>query len=207
MLGTFYSWYLKKSPKIKGWLFKNIFSPPNLKIGTRFQCDTFPRVQITDNASIQIGDNVTFRRDVELRAHQNSQLKIGRQCQIDRGVRILSTNSSRIKIGDRTKVGLYTVINGGDSVSVGSNCLISGFVYLQTSMHRHEREKFIQNQGYDHASIFLGEDVWIGTHAVIMPGTTLNDGVVVGSNAVVTKSVQAGEIVGGVPARVLKKRG
>lgn len=54
--------------------------------------------------------------------------------------------------------------------------------------------------------IIIGNDVWIGYEAVIMAGVTIGDGAVIGSRAVVTKDVPAYTVVGGVPAKPIKKR-
>jgi acetyltransferase-like isoleucine patch superfamily enzyme len=54
--------------------------------------------------------------------------------------------------------------------------------------------------------IVIEDDVWIGTHSVIMPGVTIRKGAVVGAGAVVTKDVDAFSIVIGVPANALKLR-
>lgn len=54
--------------------------------------------------------------------------------------------------------------------------------------------------------IVIGNDVWIGSHALIMGGVTIGDGAVVAAGAVVTKNVEPYSIVAGVPARVIKKR-
>ena len=55
-------------------------------------------------------------------------------------------------------------------------------------------------------AVTIGNDVWIGHGAVILPGRTLGDGAVVAAGAVVTKDVPAYAIVAGVPARVVKER-
>lgn len=52
----------------------------------------------------------------------------------------------------------------------------------------------------------IGNDVWIGHGAVVMPGVTIGDGAAVGANAVVTRDVAAYAIVAGAPARVLRQR-
>ena len=52
----------------------------------------------------------------------------------------------------------------------------------------------------------IGNDVWIGFEAVILAGVTIGDGAVVGARAVVTKDVPPYTIVGGVPARPIRKR-
>ena len=54
--------------------------------------------------------------------------------------------------------------------------------------------------------IIIGNDVWIGYEAVILPGVTIGDGAVIGCRAVVTKDVPPYTIVGGVPAKPIRKR-
>lgn len=61
--------------------------------------------------------------------------------------------------------------------------------------------------GYQNAGdTVIGNDVWIGSEAMIMPGIKIGDGAVIGSRALVTKDVEPYTIVGGSPARPLKKR-
>jgi chloramphenicol O-acetyltransferase type B len=52
----------------------------------------------------------------------------------------------------------------------------------------------------------VGNDVWIGTEAIIMPGVTIGDGAVIGTRALVTRDVEPYAIVGGNPARTIRKR-
>jgi acetyltransferase-like isoleucine patch superfamily enzyme len=54
--------------------------------------------------------------------------------------------------------------------------------------------------------IVIEDDVWIGTHAVILPGVRIGRGAVVAAGAIVTRDVPAGVIVAGVPARIKKNR-
>ena len=147
-----------------------------------------------------------LRRNVELRAHGQSEINIGDRCRIDRGVRILSANEASIELEDGVRIGLYSVFNGGDSIFVGEKSLISGFVYIQTSMHNYKGEGTIQSQGYSHAPVHLGKDSWLGTHAVIFPGVRLGDKCVVGSSSIVNQSFPAHSVVAGIPAKVLKNR-
>lgn len=201
-----YLWLKEQLPMWKGSLFRWLFAGEQLHIEEGFKCDSWPSVNITDGAKVYIGSKVHLRRNVEIRAHGQSEVRLEGNIRIDRGVRILAANAAQVIIGKGTRIGLYTVLNGGDSIQIGDKVLISGFVYLQTSMHNHQREGKIQDQGYSHAPISLGEDAWLGAHVVVLPGVTIGKGGVVGSNAVVTKDVQAFEVVGGVPAKVLKTR-
>ena len=54
-------------------------------------------------------------------------------------------------------------------------------------------------------SIQIGNDVWIGGNAVVIPGVTIGDNVVIGSGSVVTKDIPSGVIAAGVPCRVIRK--
>ncbi len=176
-------------------------------IGKKFRTDGIPRIIIEKNAKLIIGNNVQFRSGIEIRAHQNSTIHIEDNVRLDRGIRLLSANSALIKIGAGTRIGLYTVFNGGDSIEIGKQCLISGFCYLQTSMHKFEKMDLpVQEQGYKHLPVVLKADVWLGTHVVVLPGTTLGKGTVVGSNAVVTKSFGDNKVLAGVPAKEINNR-
>ncbi len=199
-----YKWTFR--PKFNGWFFKLLYSGKKVKVGKNFRCDTFPELLITQSGKLIMGDNVIFRRNVEIRSHQNSKIIINSNIRIDRSVRLLATNNSIIEIKDGTRIGANTVVNGGDSVTIGEKTLISGFVVLQTSMHKFENKNNIQEQGYKHAPITLGKDVWLGANVVILPGCTLNKGCIVGSNAVVKNDVNSYEIVGGIPAVKIKER-
>lgn len=74
-------------------------------------------------------------------------------------------------------------------------------------MHGHSRtDVTMRQQGNYDKDIVIGNDVWIGHSAYIMPGVTIGDGAIVGAHAVVTHDVKPYDVVGGVPARVIKNR-
>lgn len=64
----------------------------------------------------------------------------------------------------------------------------------------------IDNPNIQIGDIIIGNDVWIGYEAVILPGVTIGDGAVIGCRAVVTKDIPPYTIVGGVPAKPIRKR-
>ena len=72
---------------------------------------------------------------------------------------------------------------------------------IDTEFHDH----YDRNRMPDPRPVVIEEDVWIGAKASILPGVTIGRGAIVGVAAVVTKSVPAYTVVGGVPARELKK--
>lgn len=68
------------------------------------------------------------------------------------------------------------------------------------------KKKNVKDAWDNKGNIVIGNDVWIGYEAVILSGVTIGDGAIIGSRAVVTKDVLPYTIVGGVPARPIRKR-
>ncbi|MBK1623209.1 type B chloramphenicol O-acetyltransferase [Afifella marina] len=112
---------------------------------------------------------------------------------------------------------------GVDRLIIGSFCSIgSGAAFIMAGNQGH-RNDWISTfpfywmsdvptfagaeNGYRPAGdTVIGNDVWIGSEAVIMPGVTVGDGAVIGTRALVTKDVESYAIVGGNPAKVIRKR-
>lgn len=89
-------------------------------------------------------------------------------------------------------------------VEIGNNCRLAPFSHIMDSDYHdlHNREEPGQQ-----AAVVIKDDVWIGTRSVVLRGVTIHQGAVVASGAVVTKDVPAHTVVGGVPARVIRKIG
>lgn len=91
-------------------------------------------------------------------------------------------------------------------VHIGDNCLLAPGVHIYTATHPLDPE--VRNSGAEYGKpVRIGNSVWIGGRAVINPGVTIGDNVVIASGAVVTKDVPSNVVVGGNPARVIKTLG
>jgi len=98
--------------------------------------------------------------------------------------------------------GVYIV--APEKIYFGDNVLIGPYVVINSGNHRYvDSSRLIRSQGHKLASIIIEDDVWIGAHAVILPGVRLGRGCVVGAGAVVTKSVEPNMVVAGVPATII----
>ncbi len=111
-----------------------------------------------------------------------------------------------LTLGDNYGIGIDCEVYG--PVSIGKDVMMGPEVIIYTSGHCHERVDVpMRSQGTDKVRpVVIGNDVWIGRRAMIMPGVTIGDGVVIGAGAVVTKDIPSYAVVGGVPARVIKMR-
>lgn len=110
------------------------------------------------------------------------------------------------KIGNNSGIGINCEVYG--PVEIGENVMMGPEVVIYTSGHNYSRTDIpIMQQGStDKKAVKIGNDVWIGRRAIIMPGVSVGDGCVIGAGAVVTHDVPAFTVVGGVPAKVIKER-
>ena len=107
-------------------------------------------------------------------------------------------------IGEHTRIGLHNTIIG--PVTIGSHVnLAQGITVTALNHNFSETGKRIDEQGVSTQPVVIGDDVWVGTNAVILPGVTVGCHSVVAAGAVVTKDVPDGCVVAGVPAKIIKR--
>ncbi|MDE6053218.1 MAG: sugar O-acetyltransferase [Lachnospiraceae bacterium] len=110
--------------------------------------------------------------------------------------------------GKNITIGKDVFINSGchfqdqGGIEIGDGALIGHNVVLATINHDLNPK---ENRKNHYAPIKIGAHVWIGSNATVLPGVTIGDYAVVAAGAVVTRDVPAMTVVGGVPAKVLKK--
>lgn len=109
-----------------------------------------------------------------------------------------------VMIGDHTRIGLHNTIIG--PVSIGSHVnLAQGITVTALNHNFKDPDKRIDEQGVSTNPVTIGNDIWIGANAVILPGVTIGDHSVVAAGAVVTKDIPPHSLVAGVPAKVIKQ--
>lgn len=109
-----------------------------------------------------------------------------------------------VTIGDHTRIGIHCTVIG--PVSIGNNVNLAQGITVTALNHNFEDvTRRIDEQGISTKSVVIGDDVWIGANAVILPGVTIGRHVVVAAGAMVTKDVPDYCVVAGVPAKVVKE--
>lgn len=127
-------------------------------------------------------------------------LKLGKNSTLHTGVRVFDPR--QIRIGEGSIIGFSSFIDGRNPVRIGDHTDIASEVMIYSSEHDLSSPEFVAVS----APVKIGNYVFIGPRAIILPGVTVGDLAVVGAGAVVTKDVEPGSIVGGVPAKVIGQR-
>ncbi len=115
-----------------------------------------------------------------------------------------------IEIGDGFSLGEYTHITAIGHMKIGKNLLTGRWVTITDNSHGNTDYDSLVNPPTQRAivskgNVSIGNNVWIGDKATILPGVTIGDGAVIAANSVVTKDVPAYCVVAGNPAKVIKK--
>ena len=115
-------------------------------------------------------------------------------------------DGSRLIAGDRTLLGLNARLGG--KIRLGNDVIMGPDVVMMAISHAYDKLDIPINQqgATEEKEIIIGDDVWIGTRAIIMPGVSIGSHSIIGANAVVTKSFEPYSIIGGVPAKFIKSR-
>lgn len=107
-----------------------------------------------------------------------------------------------ITIGKNVFINACCCFQDQGGITIGDGTQIGHRVVLATLNHDLAPEK---RTSMHPAPIVIGKKVWIGAGAIVLPGVTVGDNAIIAAGAVVTKDVPVNAIVGGVPARVIKR--
>lgn len=142
---------------------------------------------------VSLGKDVTVGKHVQLTAWDRfldqrftPSIVIGDGCSIGDGAHITAVN--RIELGKNVLTGKYVLIT--DNSHGGAD---------QSMLSVAPNRRPVVSKG----PVIIGDNVWIGEKASILPGVRIGDGAIIGAGAVVTKDVPAGHMAVGVPARVI----
>ncbi len=130
-------------------------------------------------------------------------MKIGNETSIAMGCFIAAAPwGATIEIGDNTVINRFTYLDGRAPLKIGNNVNISHYTLIQTLTHNPYDPTF---PGVAKA-VVIGDHVWIGARATILPGVTIGEGAVIGAGAVVSKSIPPYAIAVGNPIKIVGER-
>jgi len=166
--------------KLRYFAYKKLFR----KVDGLFRIDT--GVTILGFENIILGSNVVFMKNSYIYAHDEGKLMIG----------------DNFTLNSNSQIGASF-----GKIVIGSDCAIAPNCVLRASNHTFDNPNIpFRKQGHTYGEIIIEDDVWIASNCVITANTKIGKSSVIGAGSVVTKDVEAYSIVGGVPAKLIRKR-
>lgn len=115
---------------------------------------------------------------------------------------VIIYHPEKLQIGTSVDIGENVILRAGGGLSIGDRVLIAAGAAIVSVGHPIAPPRW---NCVTSAPVSIGDDVWIGANAVILPGVTIGDGAIVGAGAVVKEDVPPFTLVAGVPATVVRR--
>lgn len=151
-----------------------------------------------------------IRRPFYLRGSRRS-LIFGKGFTTGRGCRFEIYGKGKIEFGEQCHIGDYVHLSCSNSIIIGNDCLFASKIFITDTSHgcysgaSSSRPITPPNdRPLDYSSTKIGDNVWLGDNVVVLQGTTIGNGCVIGANSTVTKDIPDNCIAVGSPAVPIK---
>ncbi len=185
--------FLSKFQNLLQWVYTGYFTKKfqywgnSSKMGFKMHICGEEMIKVLDNVFIGSGTSLTAF------ATNNDKRKV------------------KIVIGNDCMIGDDSHITATNSIIIGSGLLTGKSVLISDNAHGNPSENELlkidpkMRPLFSKGGIVIGNNVWIGEKAAIMPGVTIGDGAIIGANAVVTHNIPPYTIAVGCPAKIIKR--
>jgi acetyltransferase-like isoleucine patch superfamily enzyme len=133
--------------------------------------------------------------------HKLYKLTLGKYAFIEKWT-VVNTCFGNVILSEGAGIGIGSIVIGpvkfGKRSVCSQNCFISGESHLYQDI-----SKNFLSQGFNIKDVIIGDNVWIGSNCVILPGVEIGDNAVIGAGSVVTKSIAAFSVAVGNPAKII----
>ena len=166
--------------------------------------------ELSDLSSITSGKNVKVSKDV--RIYGTGKIIIGDNVRIDAFCILATGDDGYIDLGSHIHIASDVALYGGGGISIGNFCTISSKCTLYSASDDYSGEYLIGPQiseeflKVEKRPIILYKYSAIGAHSLVLPGTILREGAVLGSMSLATRELQEWKIYAGIPAKFIKDR-
>jgi len=195
-------------------LFRKIFKKKNII-----------KKQISDQKNLTYGKNTLLKNGISFRNPYDNKITIGEDCMLSCNF-IFESDKGEIEIGDRVFINSGTNLISRSKITIGNDVIIAwGCTLYDHNSHSldwkerrndifqvfkdyNETGDFIKNKNWNVVKsrpIKICDKVWIGFDCTILNGVTIGEGAVIGAKSVVREDVEPWTIVGGNPAKVIKR--
>ncbi len=129
-------------------------------------------------------------------------ITVGKNTKIVAPVHINS--EAKLEIGEECWIGRDFKIDGNGKVYIGNNCDLAPEVVISTGSHKIGNKDRRAGEGINHTTK-IGNSTWIGTRCTIIEGSSVGNSCILGSCTLVNKDIEENTLVGGVPARLIRR--
>ena len=166
-------------------------------IGTHLAVKGFPVVDISAGAGLTIGNNVVLNsQNLDYHVNMFAPVKL-----------FADRENAVIKIGNNTRIH-GSCIHAYELIEIGNNCLIAANCQIFDGnghdLSFDNLENRIKTKGSS-KPIHIGDNVWLGTGVIILPGVTIGNGSVVAAGSVVRNNIPAMVVAAGNPAVIIRE--
>lgn len=162
---------------------------------------------------LTFGKSVMIDDECIINALSKEGILLGNNVSIQKRTIIECTGSLRhlgkgLVLGNNAGIGSNSFLGCAGGIEIGDDTIIGNYVSFHSENHNFDRNDIpIRLQGVNHKGIKIGNNCWIGAKVTILDGTVVGDGCVIAAGAVLNgKTYPSNSVIGGVPAKVLKKR-
>lgn len=153
-----------------------------------------------------IGDRAVIGRGVKIVLEPSGRLSIGSTAYLSEGVLLTVKSGGELRIGQQALINIRSIITCWSQVTIGAGTLIAPHCHITDRNHGIAPGMPIRQQRGEVAPIVIGADAWIASSCIVLKGSTIVEGAVVGANSVVTGDIPPQAIAVGSPARVIATR-
>lgn len=162
--------------------------------------------KISLGRGVRIGDYVLIDALGKEGVHLGDRVSIGPYTRICVSGSLASLGRG-VWIGDDSAIGDFSHIGGAGGVVIGRNTIAGSYMSIHPENHNYsDTNTLIRLQGVNRQGVQIGDNCWLGAKVTILDGAKIGNGCVVAAGAVVRGRFPDDVIIGGVPAKILKKR-
>lgn len=170
-------------------------------------------VKVLEKRKLSVGSKTKLHDFVYIDGLSRAGVTLGKGVVLGRGTRIECSGSIEhvgkgMVIGNRSTFGNDCFFGAAGGIRIGEDVIAGQYIRFHSENHKYENlNSLIREQGVVQKGIVIGNNCWIGSGVVFLDGSRVGDGCVVAANAVVSGKFPENTVIGGVPAKVIKKRG
>ncbi len=166
---------------------------------------------ILNCSNFSFGHSVTIECNTILDGYASEKIVLGDCVKIGAYSKLLSTShpatfGKGMKMGNNSAVGDFTHFGAPGGIEIGDDVIMGSYVSFHSENHIFsDTDKLIRKQGVTHKGIRIGNNVWVGAKVTFLDGCSVGNHSVVAAGAVVNGNFPDYSVIGGVPAKLLKK--